>query len=185
MPVEKINLSANRGIPADIKNNNTVFKIIFLMEYYILFKTFQNMYNMSTKLTSPPKLKIVSTQPKVSKESIQQVAIVPTSGLNQGPHTPNISSSDVTYHHVGYVQSTVNIGDNKVTFPLYERRKYPRQERYEYYIIENNGIQIPFTQRNDNQLYDGDNVMIPGFDEAFIAKIYPPLEIPYTFPIVV
>ena len=113
----------------------------------------------------------------------RQMSLVPVGGLNTAPYAPEPSSTDTNYHHIGYVQSTVvDTNGEKLTLPLYQRRKYPRQERYEYYTVDRNGIQIPFSQRNDRQVYDGDSVMIPAFTAAFTAKVYNVPQIQYQFP---
>jgi hypothetical protein len=62
---------------------------------------------------------------------------------------------------------------------LFGRRKFPRSEKYEYYVVDANQIKIPFSQKNDAEIWDKDAVSIPGFTYAFVAKMYPHDEIPY------
>lgn len=111
-----------------------------------------------------------------------------TNGTPSGtPYSPDVSENDTNFHHLGYVvssQATRNA--ERLMLPLYGHRKFPRAERYEYYVTDKNGIEIPFEQKNEAQLWDGDKLVISGFDTTFVAKIYPPAEIPYTlFPITV
>jgi len=61
-------------------------------------------------------------------------------------------------------------------FPLYGRYKYPRRsDKYEYYIIDEsrNRLKIPFKSKNDNELYDGDTIIIPEISvDPFTVKLY-------------
>jgi len=60
-------------------------------------------------------------------------------------------------------------------YPLYGRPKYAgKTDKYEYYIIDEsrNRLKIPFKTRNDNELYSGDQVNIPGVGDNFQVTIY-------------
>lgn len=119
-------------------------------------------------------------QAQVPTISPSQVSIVPVGGLNQGPYTSNTSVYNTEFRHLGYLQSNdISSEGQKLTLPLYGRRKYPRSERYEYYVINKSNIQIPFTQKSDKEIWDEDTVTVPGFDGTFRAEIYPVKELTY------
>lgn len=72
------------------------------------------------------------------------------------------------YQMIGFVYS----GNER--YPLYGRYKYPgRTEKWEYYIIDEtrNRLKIPFKSESDNELYDGNTVIIPTLG-TFSVKIY-------------
>jgi hypothetical protein len=59
--------------------------------------------------------------------------------------------------------------------PVYSRDKYPgKSDKQEYYTIdESRGrVKIPFKTKNYNELFDGDTVLIPEFNETFVFKKY-------------
>lgn len=82
----------------------------------------------------------------------------------------NIASYN-EYQLVGFLYDTTT----QDRYPLYGRPKYPgRSEKYEYYIIDEsrNKLKIPFKTRNDNELYDGDSVLVDVLGKSLTAKIY-------------
>lgn len=102
------------------------------------------------------------------KPDIQQITIVPPDGLNSGPDRVYVNSYDTTWHPMGYVY---NPSSPDSTMRLYGRRKYPRSDKWEYYIIDKNGIKIPFELKNSAEIYDDDPVSIPGYP-SLVANIY-------------
>ena len=73
-----------------------------------------------------------------------------------------------------YQQIGMLYKDNE-RYPLYSRPKYPgRTTKYEYYIIDEtrNRLKIPFKSRNDDELYDGEEIFIDVLDDTFKIKIY-------------
>lgn len=132
------------------------------------------------KVVAPetPTVHTLPTVPTVTSSGVQQVTIVPPDGLSTGPDIPYVSSMDTSYHSLGYVYTTPTEGE-RTTLRLYGRRKYPRSERYEYFIIDKNDIKIPFTQKNDKEIWDGDTVTIPGYTSPFTAVIYKTRELVY------
>lgn len=73
------------------------------------------------------------------------------------------------YQMIGFVYT----GNDR--YPLYGRYKYPgRTDKYEYYIIDEtrNKLKIPFKSRNDNELFDGDTIVIPELGGSYTVKIY-------------
>lgn len=73
------------------------------------------------------------------------------------------------YQMIGFIYT----GNER--YPLYGRYKYPgRTDKYEYYIIDEtrNKLKIPFKSKNDNELFDGDTVMIPELGGNYTVKIY-------------
>lgn len=78
----------------------------------------------------------------------------------------NISLSE--YQMIGFIYT----GNER--YPLYGRYKYPgRTDKYEYYIIDEtrNKLKIPFKSKNDNELFDGDTVMIPELGGNYCKNI--------------
>lgn len=101
----------------------------------------------------------------------QQITIVPPGGYNTGPTSTYISQYDLSYHDLGYVEDTT-ASSSPLRMRLFGHRKYPRTERYEYYIVDPNGIKIPFTTKNEAEIFDGDLITIPGYTQTFKANIY-------------
>lgn len=105
-----------------------------------------------------------------------RVALVPDTATE--PVVPNIPRNDYSYIQMGYVSS------GSTRLPLFGHKKYPYRDRYEYYVIDNNGIKIPFSQTQNKELYDKDTVTIPGFTDTFTANIYKQEDFAYgRFPI--
>jgi hypothetical protein len=70
---------------------------------------------------------------------------------------------------VGYISNVSG------QYPLYARSHDNRNDRFEYYTINEgrNKIKIPISTKNFNQLYDGDSVNVPDFSTTpFIFKEY-------------
>jgi len=60
-------------------------------------------------------------------------------------------------------------------YPLFGRPKYyGKTDKWEYYAIDEgrNRLKLPFASRNNNELYDGDVVSIPGAGNSYTVKIY-------------
>lgn len=73
------------------------------------------------------------------------------------------------YQQIGFI-----FKDNE-RYPLFGRYKYPgRSDRWEYYIMDEtrNRLKIPFESRNDQELYDNDNISITGLGNDYMVKIY-------------
>jgi len=73
------------------------------------------------------------------------------------------------YQMVGFIYN----GD--IRYPLFGRYKYSgRSDRWEYYVMDEtrNRLKIPFKSPNDNELFDGDTVVIPELGGNFNVKIY-------------
>ena len=73
------------------------------------------------------------------------------------------------YQQIGF------IFNNQERFPLYGRPKYPgKSDKFEYYIIDEtrNHLKIPFASKNDNEIYDGDDIFVDVFNNSFTVKIY-------------
>ena len=73
----------------------------------------------------------------------------------------------------------VLLRDNTETaFNLFGRQKYPGSNQYEYYAqgtMHNNNVKLPIDKKDDRELYDGDQVNIPGTDNTkglFKVKLY-------------
>jgi hypothetical protein len=138
-------------------------------------------------ITTPVETLLPKTQIQVTPPS--QMTLVPLGGLNNQPFIDSNSRYNTEYKHLGYLLSdTVVRNGEKLTLPLYGRRKYPRSERYEYYIVNSNNIQIPFAQKSEKEIWDGDSVTVPTYEGQFIAEIYPQKEHVYNpnpFPVTI
>jgi len=73
----------------------------------------------------------------------------------------------------------VLLRDNTETaFNLFGRQTYPGSEQYEYYAqgtLQYNNVKLPINNKNGKELYDNDEVRIPGTDETkgiFKVKLY-------------
>ena len=80
-------------------------------------------------------------------------------------NTPKYSN----YQMIGFIYK------DEERYPLYGRPKYAgKTDKYEYYIIDEsrNRLKIPFKSKNDNELYSGDIINIPGIGSGFNVNIY-------------
>lgn len=80
-------------------------------------------------------------------------------------NTPKYSN----YQIIGFIYK------DEERYPLYGRPKYAgKTDKYEYYIIDEsrNRLKIPFKSKNDNELYSGDIINIPGIGSGFNVNIY-------------
>lgn len=62
------------------------------------------------------------------------------------------------YQLMGFLYNELN------RFPLYGRPKYKgKSDKYEYYVVDEsrNKLRIPFKTRNDNELFDNDEIIVP------------------------
>jgi hypothetical protein len=68
------------------------------------------------------------------------------------------------------------IYNDTMRFPLYGRPKYRgRSDKYEYYVVDEsrNKLKIPFKSRNDNELFDNDEINIPELTNTTLkTKLY-------------
>ena len=86
------------------------------------------------------------------------------------PGRPYINSGDTGWYELGFVNSE---GGKKNMMRLFGRRRFARTDRYEYFLSTKDGIRVPFNTPKDVELMSGDKVEIPGFEDKFIAVIYP------------
>lgn len=78
-----------------------------------------------------------------------------------------------TFQKVGFVVSKDN---SSLRLPLFGKPKYARNtDKWVYYVLDNtpnkNKIWVE-SNRNDNELCSGDDVIVPTFDDNFEAHIY-------------
>ena len=105
--------------------------------------------------------------PPVAFPPASQTALNPIPGR---PTRPYIHSGDTAWHELGFVNSE---GTKRRILRLFGRRRFPRSERFEYFLSTKDGISIPFSTPKGVELMNGDKVDIPGFDDKFIAVIFP------------
>lgn len=80
------------------------------------------------------------------------------------------SSDDTTsFSEIGYIQSTTDL---KVRMRLFRRRKFPRVDRFEHHVIDENGIKIALTPPTDKELMENNTVSLPGSKEVFTVHTY-------------
>lgn len=94
------------------------------------------------------------------------------------PTRQYVNSGDTTWYELGFVNSE---GGKRLMLRLFGRRRFPRSDRYEYFLSTKDGISIPFKTPNDVELINGDKVDIPGFENKFVSVIYP-VEVPQYSP---
>lgn len=70
---------------------------------------------------------------------------------------PGSYDSNNQYQMIGFFSDSLD------QFPVFGRTKNYRNDKWEYYSINDsrNKIKIPFKTTNDNEMYDGDTIMIP------------------------
>ena len=95
-------------------------------------------------------------------KDVKQIINIPTRGLAEN------------YQLMG-----VLLRENTETaFNLFGRQIYPGSDQYEYYAqgtMHNNTVKLPIQNKGDRELYDGDEVRIPGTDNEkglFKVKLY-------------
>lgn len=75
------------------------------------------------------------------------------------------------YQQIGFLTNLKN-----GQFPVFARDKYPnRSDKQEYYTINEgrNHVKIPFKTKNNNELFDGDEIIVPELsNDTFIFKKY-------------
>jgi hypothetical protein len=75
------------------------------------------------------------------------------------------------YQRVGFITNT-----NDGQFPVFGREKYPnKSDKMEYYTINEgrNSVKIPFKTKNNEELFDGDSILISELsNNPFIFKKY-------------
>ena len=86
-----------------------------------------------------------------------------------GPSRAYISSNDTRWHEIGFVKGE----EHREPFRLFAHRKYPRSDRYEYFMRTKDGINVPFDTEKNVELQNGDLITVPGFSGQFKAVIYP------------
>lgn len=104
--------------------------------------------------------------------------VVPGVGLPFNVNIPTRGHMD-SFQQSGYLYNK-DIPDQAMQ--LMGRRIHSNQ--YEYYTFHHNNphIKIPLERQNKKEIFDGDEVPVPGYDKAFTVKIYKndsPQYIPY------
>ena len=99
--------------------------------------------------------------------------IYPTSAIKQIINVPTRGFPD-NYQLMGIL-----LRDNTETaFNLFGRQTYPSSNQYEYYAqgtLHHNNVKLPIDIKNSKELFDNDEVKIPGTDETkglFKVKLY-------------
>jgi len=75
------------------------------------------------------------------------------------------------------------LGNHNEIYPLYGRKKYPRDDKWEYYTMLNNGVKVPLAPRKYNfELGENDKVRLRGLGGEYRVTLYDddfPQYIPY------
>jgi hypothetical protein len=82
---------------------------------------------------------------------------------------PNrLYNSKNNFQQIGFIYNSTN------RYPLFSRNKYPnKSDKQEYYIIDDKQIKIPFSSKNDNELFNSDTVIIPELNnQEFKVQVY-------------
>lgn len=80
-------------------------------------------------------------------------------------NTPGTSD----FQQIGFIYN------NNERLPLYGRPKYRgKSDKYEYYLIDEtrNRLKIPYKSKNDNEIYDGDNIHVDILNNDYNVKLY-------------
>jgi len=126
--------------------------------------------------TLPPPVVLLpspAASPVVAPEAIQ-VTLVPENGFTAPPERKYTSMNDTSYQPIGFLYNRQDL-----TMKLFARRKYPRGDRWLYFVIDKNGVKIPFSTKNEQEIYDGDSVIVPEFTDLLTAKIYDNQDVVY------
>ena len=86
----------------------------------------------------------VRSSPETDKKTPAPVA----EALIGGPSRTYISSNDTRWHEIGFVKGE----QHREPFRLFAHRKYPRSDRYEYFMRTKDGINVPFNTEKDVEL---------------------------------
>jgi hypothetical protein len=163
-PIDKKNedpIIVKNEDPIIVKNNDPIIvkneDVSFLEKRKILeYRDAEVKYNDF----KPPERRVPEYQYPV--QAVKQIINIPTRGYPDN------------YQLMG-----VLLRDNTETaFNLFGRQTYPGSNQYEYYAqgtMHNNNVKLPINRKDNRELYDGDQVKIPGTDEnkgQFKVKLY-------------
>lgn len=176
-------------IPFNVSNLIFIFFILGIV-FYIYQKTNETFasINLTSHLTSNElQGKISALQNelfncKLSSQNCQR-ELISCQSTSQGVKKQMYTASPQTsfgaperdYNSNSSYQMIGFLSNNTDRFPLYGRTKYPRRsDKWEYYTMDEtrNRIKIVIKTQGDNELYDGDTVVIPELNGQFIVKLY-------------
>ena len=88
--------------------------------------------------------------------------------LNLPFNIPTRGYDDGMFQKVGFVKS------KKHRLPLFGKRQYPGSDRWEYYIEDDSRHRnkIDITLQGNKEIFDKDQVSVPGYKKLFVAHIY-------------
>jgi hypothetical protein len=103
------------------------------------------------------------------KGASQRYTPDPIYNTTPGPFNQNTQGYYSGNQLMGYL--TVE-GDPDKMLKLFGRRT--DRQRYEYYTMHHNDqqIKIPIKNRGDQELIEGDDIKVPGYDDKFIVNLY-------------
>lgn len=101
---------------------------------------------------------------------------------SKSPEYPTRYNND-SFEQIGTLSSTSADGENgnKIILPLFARRLH--HDRYEYYTVTENDMKLRIDIRHNNrvcsdkqigcdEIYDGDTVVVPSYDQEFVVSRY-------------
>lgn len=93
----------------------------------------------------------------------------------------NIGAVDTTYRQMGIITPLIGTSKDNI-LPLMGRPLFTNRNKWQYYTISNqhNNVKLPIffkgrSALNDygvDQIFDGDNVYVEGYNEQFRVKVY-------------
>jgi hypothetical protein len=151
--------------------SSTGMLVVFLV--VLVFTLYLVSLQAGGQLSCPPCRDLICTIPaSAGIEATQPPVVVPAAPPApefRKPERQYVSAADVSWQEMGFVKSP----EMKQPLRLFARRKWPRSERYEYFLTTRDNISIPFNTPKDVELVDGDHITVPGFKESLTATIYP------------
>ena len=93
----------------------------------------------------------------------------------------NVGAVDTSYRQVGILTPLNGTNQNNI-LPLMGRPLFTNRQKYQYYTISNqhNNVKLPVSVRGRSgtneygvdEIFNGDNVYIEGYNDAFKVTIY-------------
>ena len=154
---------------SDICFTPTTFVSLFAL-IFIVFTIVSIQKNSVITVTKPEYIKISSPPVQIPVPVPVSIDSNRFDDRTKGPERDYVSMSDTTnFHELGYVQDTV---DPKLRMRLFGKRRFPRVDRFEYYVLDKNGIKIQTKTPREKELFENDTVTIPGHNVPLSVHIY-------------
>lgn len=173
-------------IPFNVSHLVFIFVILGILFFFLkkTSETFSSI-NLTSHLTSNELQKVVSKLQnelfncQLSTQNCQRELVsCQSSKLAASKQMYNQTSMEAPERNYASNSSYQMIGflsNNTDRFPLFGRTKYPRRsDKWEYYTMDEtrNRIKIVIKTKGDNELNDGDTLLVPELNGQFTVKLY-------------